>query len=123
MLRQLLPGRAVAVTLCRTGLLFDLPFAVYISHGSALITWGLETGPSEEGLWSTPHPSPRSPAGGAPPPRSPLSTVAPGVQDLEAALRTSKGCLELGVPFALGNCWDCFPTSPAAFQAKKQMAF
>lgn len=44
------PGRVVAVTLCRTGLLFDVPFAVYIYNGSALITWGLETSPSREAL-------------------------------------------------------------------------
>lgn len=50
MIRQLLLVQAVAVTLCRTGLLFDVPFAVYIYNGRALITWVLETGPSREEL-------------------------------------------------------------------------
>lgn len=50
MIRQLLLVQAVAVTLCRTGLLFDVPFAVYIYDGSTLITQVLETGPSREQL-------------------------------------------------------------------------
>jgi len=89
MIRQLLLSRAVAVMLCRTWLLFDVPFAVYIYNGSALITQVLETGPSRKdpGAHHIHHLT--SMTSGASLLGASLSTVAASVQDLEALLPTS----------------------------------
>lgn len=91
MIRQLLLGRAVAVMLCRTGLLFDVPFAVYIYNGSTLITRVLETGLSREELGAHHIHHLTSMVSGAPLPGASLSTVAASVHDLEALLPTSRG--------------------------------
>lgn len=84
MIRQLLPVQAVAVTLCRTGLLFDVPFAVYIYNGSALITWVLETGPGREELEAHHIHHLTSVVGGAVLPRKSLSTAEASMQDQQA---------------------------------------
>lgn len=86
MIRQLLLIRAVAVTLCRTGLLFDVPFAVYIYNGSALITWVLETGPNREELRAHHIHHLTSMVGGAVLLRTSLSTAEASMQDLEGPL-------------------------------------
>lgn len=83
MIRQLLLVRAVAVTLCRTRLLFDVPFAVYIYNGSALITWVLETGPSREELGAHHIHHLTRVVGGAVLLRTSLSTAEASMQDLE----------------------------------------
>lgn len=83
MIRQLLLVQAVAVMLCRTGLLFDVPFAVYIHNGSALITWVLETGPSREELGAHHIHHLTSVAGGVLLLRASPSTAEASKQDLE----------------------------------------
>lgn len=83
MIRQLLLVQAVAVTLCRTGLLFDVPFAVYIYNGRALITWVLETGPSREELRAHHIHHLTSMVGGAVLLRTSLPTAEASMQDLE----------------------------------------
>lgn len=77
--------------LCRTGLLFDVPFAVYIYNGSALITWVLETGPGGEELGAHHIHHPRCPVSGALLLGASLSTVAASTHDLAALLPTSVG--------------------------------
>lgn len=91
MIRQLLLSRAVAVMLCRMRLLFDVPFAVYIYNGSALITRVLETGPSGEELGAHHIHHLTSMVSGALLLGASLSTVVAGVHDLEALLPTSEG--------------------------------
>lgn len=90
MIRQLLLSSAVAVMLCRTGLLFDVPFAVYIYNGSTLITRVLETGPSREELGAHHIHHLMSMVSGALLGAS-FSTVAAGMHNLEALLPTSGG--------------------------------
>ena len=75
--------------LCRTGLLFDVPFAVYIYNGSTLITRVLETGPSREELGAHHIHHLMSMVSGALLLGASLSTVAASLHDLEALLPTS----------------------------------
>ena len=76
--------------LCRTGLLFDVPFAVYIYNGSALITRVLETGPSRDELGAHYIHHLTSTVSVALLLGASLSTVAASVHDLEVLLPTSR---------------------------------
>lgn len=91
MIRQLLLGPAVAVMLCRMGLLFDVPFAVYIYNGSTLITWVLETSPGREELGAHHIHHLMSTVCGAPPLGASLSTVAAVVHDLPTSAGGCEG--------------------------------
>lgn len=86
MIRQFLLGQAVAVMLCRMGLLFDVPFAVYIYNGSTLITQVLETGPSREELGAHHIHHLTSTVSGALLHGASLSSVAASMNSLEALL-------------------------------------